>query len=428
MNSVQSFDDGMGSTMENGVITCNSFSTDNFTATTLNSTTGNITTLNTNTANIETINSSTINNTGNTTTQNLVMKNGGFSYIGDISTYSEQFINTTTNIYRYILYPPINKLLYTINGNNTLELTDTTATITGTLNTTTISNSGTTTTGTLASTTINNTGTTTTGTLASTTINNTGTTTTGTLASTTINNTGTTTSNILTATTSGTIPTFNSTTINNTGTISSNILNTSTANISSINCSSIQPINTASSFNLLTTSTGDINIGGSGNICLNKNGNYALKTKTTPATNYAQIDFKSSNSTNTYDTQIVSAGGTAGTDGLGTLILKGNVIRLNGQVAFTDFITTQTVGGKSLNTTYQNFKTSPIFISVSATNGTSSVLTAKTNSATPPTTQVAYTTLFNNVGQTIFFIVLPNNYYRVETSAGGTLQLWTEWG
>jgi hypothetical protein len=320
MNSVQSFDDGMGSTMENGVITCNSFSTDNFTATTLNST--------------------TIINSGTTTT--------------------------------------------------------------GTLASTTINNTGTTTTGTLASTTINNTGTTTTGTLASTTINNTGTTTTGILASTTINNSGTTSSNIITATTSGSIP--------------------------ALTCSSIQPINTASSFNLLTNSTGDINIGGSGNICLNKNGNYALKTKTTPATNYAQIDFKSSNSTNTYDTQIVSAGGTSGIDGKGTLILKGDVIRLNGQVAFTNFISSQTVGGKSLNTTYQNLKTSPIFISVSATNGTSSVLTAKTNSATPPTTQVAYTTLFNNVGQTIFFIVLPNNYYRVETSAGGTLQLWTEWG
>ena len=269
------------------------------------------------------------------------------------------------------------------------------------MNSTTINNTGTTTTGTLASTTINNTGTTTTGTLGSTTINNTGTTTTGTLASTTINNSGTTSSNIITATTSGSIP--------------------------ALTCSSIQPINTASSINILTTSTGDINIGGSGNIYLNKNGNYALKTKTTTASNYAQIDFKSSNSTNDYDTQIVSAGGTAGTDGLGTLILKGDIIRLNGQVAFSDFIKTQTIGSKSLNTTYQNLKTSPIFISISATNGSPSVLTAKTDSSTPPTTQVAYTTLYNNVGQTIFFIVLPNNYYRVETSAGGTLQLWTEW-
>jgi hypothetical protein len=112
----------------------------------------------------------------------------------------------------------------------------------------------------------------------------------------------------------------------------------------------------------------------------------------------------------------------------GTLTITAPTIQLSGNVQFSNWLNSQIVGGKSLNTTYQNTGTSPKFISISATNGTSSVLTAKTNSATPPTTQVAYTTLFNNVGQTLFFIVLPGNYYRVETSAGGTLQLWTEWG
>ncbi len=447
MNSIIEIDDGAGTTIVDGTISTNSISTDNFsttsltcntvdtniinattgnigtgnigtinstlgTVTTLNSTTGNIgtlnstlgtvTTLNNTTGNIGTVNSTTINNsgtintdiiesntinnTGNVTTNNLVMKNGGFTYTSNTSTYSEQFINAVTNIYRYILYPPINKLLYTINGNNTLELTDTTATITGTLATTTINNSGTITSNNLSSTT-------------------------GTM--TTLNATN---------------ATFNNATINNSLTVPG--ISTTYANFQNI-----QAVTTTTDTNLYTTSTGNINLGGSGtvnfgsgNIHLSKNGNYSVKTKTTPVSNYAQIDFKSSNSTNDYDTQILSSGGTSGTDGKGTLILKGDTIRLNGQVAFTDFITTQTVGGKSLNTTYTNYKTSPIFISVSATNGSPSVLTAKTDSTGTPTTQVATTTLYNNVGQSIFFIVLPQKNYRVETSAGGTLQNWTEWG
>lgn len=191
---------------------------------------------------------------------------------------------------------------------------------------------------------------------------------------------------------------------------------------------SIQPITTSSNFDLLTTSTGDINIGGSGKIYLNKSGYNGIETSidnSVSPTPY--IDFHSSGFNNNYDATIYCDGGTA-TSGEGNLRLTSKEIYLNGNLHFSNFLKTQVSSVKVLNQTYQNTNTTPKFISVCATNGSSSVLTAKTDSASPPTTQVVYTTLFNNVGQSIFFIVLPNNYYRVETSAGGTLQLWTEWG
>jgi hypothetical protein len=516
----------------------------------LNSTTGNIGTLNTTTINntgtitsdiltattsatIPTLNTDTITSSGSITTTYLNMKNGGFVYNGDTSTYSEQYINTNTNTYMYTLYPPINKAVWIINGNNTLTLDDTKIlapqidsttinntgaittdsltltsgtlgistletnnietvlttdelTITGkilnyngtqvqtrafmckntqtnpnyftfetrnnnntiefhsyefgnrrdglirctggsdtindmgsmnflcdyasfscntvdipTLQSSTITNSGIITSNnftatlnanipTIYSTNINNTGI-----LTSTTINNTGITTTGTLASTTINNSGTTTSNILNATTSGTIPALTTNSI------------TKASGTLTVTAPTIQ-------LNGTVTSTTINNSGTLSSTTINNSG--TTTSNILNATTSGTIPALTTNS-------IAKASG--------TLTVTAPTIQLNGNLSFTNFISTQTIGGKAFNTTYTNTKTSPIFISVSATGTVpAGWLYAKTDSSATPTTIVSQTLLYNNVAQSIFFIVLPGNKYRVEATGGGGMSLlnWTEWG
>ena len=539
MNGIQSFDDGMGSTMENGSIVCNSFATDDLivedlnsssitnsgsiTTDTLNSTTGTITTLNTPT--IQT--SGTLNLTGS-----AIILNGTQSdtrtYISNYNNNSLELgtnnnlayvdfhsSNTTTNYDSRISSQGIGEMsilsnslkMYTNAGITTYSdsfnllpsigsggSSTLTAQI---LNATTMNNTGTITSSignintinsynigtdsiaansgtiislastTLNTTTINNAGTTTSNILTATTSG-----TIPTLNSTTINNSGTTTSNILTATTSGTIPTLNSTTINNSGTTTSNILtattsgtiptlNSTTVNTTNINITgsisvptisttsatfqNIQPIANSTTTNLYTNNTGDLNVGGSGtlklqgsslnnttslnNLCINPaNNNYNIKASTTIGSNYAQLKFKSSNSTNDFDTSITSAGGTSGTNGTGNLLLNADTIRINGNVYFENFIATQTIGSKTFNTTYQNFGTSAIFVSVTATSGSAAVMYAKTDSTGTPSTVVARAVLYINQDVQMFFIVLPQNKYRVDTTGtGASLLYWTEW-
>ena len=292
MNAIYEIDDGAGTSIADGNITTNSiatsnFNTDNFTATLLNATTANITTgninninsyniasdaivantgtineINSTTGNIGTLNSDTITNSGAITTTYLNIKNGGFVYNGDTSTYSEQFINTDTNIYRYILYPPINRSIWTINGNNILDMDDTKITVPK---------------------------------INSTTINNSGTTTTGTLASTTINNTGTTTTNVLHATTavisdiSGNNSDYNYINATNfTG------LNSIIGTLTNQNITALTPTSPA---NLWTTNTGDINIGGSGTV--------KIPTLTSTTVNSTTINNSGTATTTTLNTNAI---------------------------------------------------------------------------------------------------------------------------
>lgn len=479
MNSIQSFDDGMGGTMEDGIISCNSFNTDTFTATLLTATTGNITTgninninsynigtdsiasntgtiitLNSTTGNIQTTNSDTITNSGAITTSYLNIKNGGFVYIGDSSTYSEQFINTDTNIYRYILYPPINRSIWTINGNNILDMDDTKITVpkiispTGnitTLTSTTInSNIGNITT--VNSTDVNTQSVTAVDsnvsfstilrTLSSPTspnvtswveqstpdyfieLNN--------LSNVKYNingndalviqeNTTTFKNNIVCL--AGTIPTLTSTTGNIT-----------TGNITNLNTNSIQPQTISNVVNICTTSTNDINIGGSGKVYFNKSGFNGLEFGLDTTGSLAPyIDFHSSGNNNNYDASIYCDGGTT-TNAEGNLTLKAKNINLNGNISFSSFLKTQVSSVKTLNNTYQNTNTTPKFVSVSAfATVPATWFYAKTDTNTTPTTIVAQSTLYNSVAHSMFFIVLPNYYYRVESTTG-TLLNWTEWG
>jgi hypothetical protein len=92
--------------------------------------------------------------------------------------------------------------------------------------------------------------------------------------------------------------------------------------------------------------------------------------------------------------------------------------------------TTQTVVSRALATVYQNATGKPMYVSAQiGINATSSTVQAKTDGANPPTTVVsefANSTVTN--WTTLFFIVLPGNYYSVSFQAGsGSVIAWIEW-
>ena len=116
------------------------------------------------------------------------------------------------------------------------------------------------------------------------------------------------------------------------GTIQSNTIKQPTAssvgiNIEGLNYNGLSIINNTPStaVSLLTNNTGAVGLGGSGGVNLAKQGNYYVEVNT--ASN-SYIDFHSSNTTNDYDTRIISTGGTS-TAGNGTINIIANTIQLN---------------------------------------------------------------------------------------------------
>lgn len=96
-------------------------------------------------------------------------------------------------------------------------------------------------------------------------------------------------------------------------------------------------------------------------------------------------------------------------------------------------ITTQTVGGsRALNTIYQNTTGSALFVSVSVSMGGSlHTCDALSDSSSSPLTIVAIMTGASATTSyaTVFFVVLPNNYYDVscDMSSGILKANWVEW-
>jgi hypothetical protein len=97
-------------------------------------------------------------------------------------------------------------------------------------------------------------------------------------------------------------------------------------------------------------------------------------------------------------------------------------------------ITTQTQPGRVLGTTYQNTNATPLFAAVSCRLqfvGGFCQIQAFTDAAASPGTIVAQLANFAtgpDIAAQLFFVVLPNNYYKVAVAAGtGTLFTWTEW-
>lgn len=96
-------------------------------------------------------------------------------------------------------------------------------------------------------------------------------------------------------------------------------------------------------------------------------------------------------------------------------------------------ISTQNVvtGSRSIGTIYQNTTGKPMFVAMQGQGSTANaVYIATTDSNASPTTIVTQSVVATAGGNSaeLFFIVLPNNYYKITLSAGTpTLAIWTEW-
>lgn len=113
-----------------------------------------------------------------------------------------------------------------------------------------------------------------------------------------------------------------------------------------------------------------------------------------------------------------------------TIIPVGYVTRAMTADEVKFFLVSSDVSGSraSDGTVYQNTSTKPMLVSVRSGSDAQSVLSAKTDAATPPTVEVAAFGLGAGIGGNLTFLVLPNHYYKVSHNAGTpTLYVWNEW-
>lgn len=83
---------------------------------------------------------------------------------------------------------------------------------------------------------------------------------------------------------------------------------------------------------------------------------------------------------------------------------------------------------RALGTIYQNTTGKPMFVSVSAYSSAATIYYAEIDSSATPTTRVLRVDTSVNLYAAIFFVVLPNDYYKVDFSTGAkTLGYWFEW-
>jgi hypothetical protein len=94
-------------------------------------------------------------------------------------------------------------------------------------------------------------------------------------------------------------------------------------------------------------------------------------------------------------------------------------------------VSTQSTPSNSLNTVYRNTGSTPRFVSVTVGCPSGAYAQAVTDAGSSPSTPVGTVgTVSPSVGGSyaIHFIVLPGNYYAVNTEAGAPYpQAWVEW-
>jgi hypothetical protein len=100
----------------------------------------------------------------------------------------------------------------------------------------------------------------------------------------------------------------------------------------------------------------------------------------------------------------------------------------DGTIAFAaPSYTTQSTTLKSKNTTYQNTSKKPLMVLMNYnTSVANEVLTIKCDTNSTPSTNIYNATLYV-LDYPVTFIVLPSYYYRITSSAGGSIIGWTEW-
>jgi hypothetical protein len=94
--------------------------------------------------------------------------------------------------------------------------------------------------------------------------------------------------------------------------------------------------------------------------------------------------------------------------------------------------TTQTdvTASRVIGTAYQNTSGKVMFVSVSISLAAATqLISAYTDSSNPPITLICeFDTIAGGYHESLFFIVLPNNYYKVITTGGApVVGAWIEW-
>jgi hypothetical protein len=103
------------------------------------------------------------------------------------------------------------------------------------------------------------------------------------------------------------------------------------------------------------------------------------------------------------------------------------------QELFDQFRTVQAVvtASRAVGTVYRNTSARPMFVTSSFyyTGAIADVLHVYSDASNPPTTEVAKMNMAgaDNVPIPISFVVLPGNYYEVDSAAAATVYCWTEW-
>jgi hypothetical protein len=94
-------------------------------------------------------------------------------------------------------------------------------------------------------------------------------------------------------------------------------------------------------------------------------------------------------------------------------------------------VTAQTVatGVRAVGIVYQNTSSKPIFVAVAVAMGIGSTMQAVSDNNAAPTQQVGYCGNNSNPSEysTLFFIVLPGNYYKLISVAEASFSSWIEW-
>jgi hypothetical protein len=87
-------------------------------------------------------------------------------------------------------------------------------------------------------------------------------------------------------------------------------------------------------------------------------------------------------------------------------------------------------GTRALNVIYHNTTSKPLFVAATMSIASGTLCQSLTDSNATPGLVVATanaTTGSGNLIQQMFFVVLPGNYYEVNSAAGTTLYNWVEW-
>gem|GEM_PF-2016531 len=85
------------------------------------------------------------------------------------------------------------------------------------------------------------------------------------------------------------------------------------------------------------------------------------------------------------------------------------------------------ISSRAYQTVYQNTTGKPLFVSVTDAVTSTGTLSAYTDSSNPPTTIVAAQSDSASWSRNVFFIVAPNNYYKLSNDQPSTITRWFEW-